>query len=1441
MHTGIQSKKPDLQGVREILAGTWAESLGIPKDDLDPEAGFFELGGFSLLAISLADKCGQALGIDFPPDSVLRFNTLNQLSEFAVSAYLNPSDAETGRTAGSGPGFIPNPRPEGEPFPLTDLQQAYWVGEKAGYEMRGPAYFFIEYSARELDLVLFNRAVNDLIARHEALRVVFLPDARQRILSHPPTYRAWYQDLSAMDEALVENRIAAKAEETKLRPPDLEEWPLFRFNIHKTRSGYRIQMLGRLIILDGKSGDLFARELSLLYAGRGEELARLDLNLPDYFHSLDEFKSTEAYSASFNYWKERLPGLPPAAALPPARTRPEGDLVFPMVRRTHILETSAWSRFQSIARKYGLTPTAAVCTAFCSILCKWSGASSFTLNMMFGNRARIHPQVDQLLGNFSNTLLLAYAEQAEFPFFEKARTLQARLFEDLAHGHVSGVSVLRELNSAFSTGRSPAMPIVFASGLGLTSGQTADGDGEFFLEKMGWRPVSGSLNTPQIAFDHQIGENLGALVINWDTRDAMFAPDLISDMFSAYTDLLARLCEPAPWESVMGPGLIPRQAQVRATANATTRAIDSARLLHQPFEYQAATCPEAIAILAKDRTLTYRELDLLGNSYGSGLRSLGFTEGGLVAILCEKGWEQIVAVIAVLKAGGAYVPINPSLPPARIREMLETSGAEFAFCEEERDLSGILASGRKSIPIKPISGIGYAETGPAPIGTRPGDLAYVIFTSGSTGRPKGVAIAHEAALNTLLDVNGRFQVNGSDRVLCISELNFDLSVFDIFGVLGAGGSLVIPDTEMSRNPIYLGNLVSKHAVTIWNSVPAFMELFLEMARIQKSISLASIRLVLLSGDWIPMALPGKLKALNPGIRLISLGGATEASVWSNWYQVESVPEEWSSIPYGFPLANQSFRVLDSNLEDCPDWVSGELHIGGAGLALGYYRDPEKTAASFITHPRSGERLYKTGDWGRYWNDGTLEFLGRRDSQVKIRGFRIELGEIEAALRKQPGIHETMVLAIGDPKTDRRLSAFYIPDPGGTATPNALRSGLEQILPPYMVPSEFHPLAAFPLTPNGKVDRKALEGTRSTGKGTLPVPPSLDWEKRIHSLWLELLDRDDFGIDDGFIESGGNSLMAVRLLLRLGAESGVEIPISSLHQLDTIRKLAAYVERGGRTPWSCLVPMVDGGSGAPIFLIHPIGGNILCYSALSKKLGRDRPVYAFQSNGLEPGAVPHRTIGEMASHYIRQLLRFASDSPILLAGWSLGGIIAYEMSVQLERMGKSARVVLIDSWGADPDRKAPVPTAEQVKTGFERDAGILGASEGGTHEGKSTEWTGAHRDRLLAVYDANLRALLTYVPGSSESPIYMLRATETQLTDFPLLKPVDINPDWSGRQSRVELASISGDHFGLLHGKNLDALAAKVLAGLSLSADSPDTVPIPKERIRKNSHGSYFDH
>jgi pyochelin synthetase len=1008
---------PPRTPLEEIVAGIWTHLLGVPISIHD---NFFEAGGHSLLATQLISTLNEAFGVELPLSILFESPTVADLA--AVIASHKSGDSETGLTVAPLPSIKPDPKNNYLPFPLTDIQQAYWVGRKGDFELGNIAtHVYTEIEGEELDLERFERAWQRLVERHDMLRAVILPDGRQQILESVPPYRIEVLDLREVDGQKVAYGLDAVRRRMSHQVLNPEEWPLFEIRATLLEGGrVRVHISYDLLIADGRSTQILARELGLLYHNPDALLKPIDLSFRDYVLAENDLRETPLYQQSVEYWKKRLTELPPAPDLPLAAA--PSSLGQPhFTRRSDRLEPETWQRLKARAARLGITPSTLLLAAFAECLAMWSKSPHFTINLTLFNRLPLHPQVNDIIGDFTSLTLLEVNTAALDTFEARAKRLQEQLWQDMEHRYISGVRVLRELNRIQRAGFQSLMPVIFTSTLSL--GSMAQASAEPTIPATTVYSIG---QTPQVWLDNQVAEHDGALTFNWDAVEDLFPKGLLDDMFDAYRRLLNVLAHAAVGQDYMREMLLPQgHLARRAVVNATEGPVPGG-LLHTLFVEQASRRPDSPAVITSERTLTYHEVHRLASLLGSRLRSAGARPNTLVAVVMEKGWEQVVATLGILISGAAYLPIDPKVPAERLSYLLSHGEVELALTQPwlDESLTWPESVRRMRVQFEPPSG--------EPVPTlesvqRQKDLAYVIYTSGSTGLPKGVAIDHRGAVNTVVDVNLQFDISPADRVLALSSLNFDLSVYDIFGTLAAGGAIVIPDARATREPAHWLDLMLRARVTVWNSVPALMEMMVEYAENIGQGGLEHLRLVMMSGDWIPVSLPARIRALAGGAKLISMGGATEASIWSILYPIEEVAPTWKSIPYGKPMLNQTFHVLNSALEPCPDWVPGQLYIGGIGLAQGYWRDEAKTNAGFFRHPRTGERLYRTGDLGRYLPDGNIEFLGREDFQVKIGGYRIELGEIEAAMLQHPGVEAAVVSAVGEARGLKRLLAYVVAD------------------------------------------------------------------------------------------------------------------------------------------------------------------------------------------------------------------------------------------------------------------------------------------------------------------------------------------------------------------------------------------------------------------------------
>jgi amino acid adenylation domain-containing protein len=1123
-----------------LVASSFAALLPVPPSGVDDD--FFALGGHSILAIALLHDLHRRCGVELGMNDLFTARTVAGLADLvdrAVPGHAGPQPAGAEVPDGA----------EHEPFPLTDVQQAYWIGRDSGFPLGSVAtHAYLEVDIAGVDVGRLAAALDRLVGRHPALRTVVRPDGLQQVLREVPAVPLRIIDLRTA--ASAEAGLAEIRDRMSHQVLPADRWPLFDLRLSLLAGGAaRLHVSIDALVADAYSVHVLMGELAACYADPGVVLEPPTTTFRAQVLAMLARYGPAARAAARAYWFDRLPGLPRGPELP-LRADP-ATVARPRFRRwSTTLDRASWDRLRDRAAGAGLTPSTVLLAAFCEVLTAWSAGPHYTLNITLFTRDHTGGGARNVVGDFTSLTLLEVDHRGPGSFLSRASGLQRQLWSDLDHRAVGGVEVLREWTRREAGAPRLLVPVVFTSNLGLDEARIPAapplGTSGFALTQ-----------TPQLYLDHQVAEGPHGLSVSWDAVAELFPDGVVEDMRVAHAELLARLAETGPdWDAPIRAAPPAHQLRRRALVNATARPMPRSRL-EQLVAASVARTPDAVAVRTAGRRVTYRELAGTAGRVAAALRDEGVAPGALVGVACRKGPEQIAAVLGVLAAGAGYVPLDPDLPAARLE----------AMCTATR-LGAVVVHGPvRGLPAVPVvvevpaaAGPGRPWPPPPPCGDT--GLAYVIFTSGSTGTPKGVAIDHRGAVNTVLDVNRRHRVGPGDAVLGLSSLSFDLSVYDLFGILAAGGTLVLPDPGRSRDPGHWVELVRGCGVTVWNSVPALLDLAVR----HPAGSLEGLRLALLSGDWIPLDLADRVRRRAPGVEVVGLGGATECSIWSVRHRIGRPDPSWTSVPYGRPLANQRVDVLDDDLGPRPDWVPGTLHIGGTGVAVGYRDDPAATARAFPRDPRTGERLYRTGDLARFRPDGSLEFLGRDDQQVKINGNRVELGDVEHALGGVAGVAGCAVAALGPPRGEKRLVGYYVPEAGEPLDPAFLRARLADLLPASLVPSTFVALPALPLTANGKLDRAALTGLPLPDVAAVPCPATrgagvadrdavVAWLTRI---WQVVLDVEHVHPDDNFFELGGTSLVGVRIVMRIEAERGIRIPLVRVYEAPTVARLADEV-------------------------------------------------------------------------------------------------------------------------------------------------------------------------------------------------------------------------------------------------------------------------------------------
>ncbi|MFC2366266.1 MAG: mutanobactin A non-ribosomal peptide synthetase MubC, partial [Streptococcus mutans] len=568
--------------------------------------------------------------------------------------------------------------------------------------------------------------------------------------------------------------------------------------------------------------------------------------------------------------------------------------------------------------------------------------------------------------------------------------------------------------------------------------------------------------------------------------------------------------------------------------------------LKQLIERNVAKMPNKIAIACDEENISFEQLNMRSNFMANKLKDLGLQVGDVVGVMKDRNIEAIIIILALIKLGVTYVPLDSGTPIERVKKIFVKSGMKFVITDLVPLQKDILIIDTNAPDFQ-----GLSKQNPK-TEINLDQMLYIIFTSGSTGEPKGVAISNKQCINTILDINHKFTLSPKDNILLISSFAFDLSVYDIFGALVSGATLTIASQNKDTN--YLKKVVQNNPITVWNSVPAYMELICNVLADQKPI--LSIRNIILSGDWIPLELPLKIKKIFPNANLFSAGGATEGSIWSIYYPIVKVEPEWKSIPYGMPLANQQMYILNNMGNELPIGVMGNIYIGGVGVAMGYINDIEKTNDSFINHPKLG-RIYKTGDLGRLTSQGYMEFCGRKDIQVKVNGNRIELGEIQAILQSFETIQNAIV-TVGQNDYQKQLLAYYKSD--NEIEKDVLNQFMKQYLPNYMIPSHYIYMSEFPLTSNGKIDKKQLPDPKKIEsiKEVKDVKPKNQLEETVLTIWENVLEHQVLSVTDSFFSEGGNSLMATVIIGQIKDQCNVDLSLEEFYENDSIEALGNLI-------------------------------------------------------------------------------------------------------------------------------------------------------------------------------------------------------------------------------------------------------------------------------------------
>lgn len=1310
-------------------------------------------------------------------------------------------------------------------FPLSFAQQRLWFVHQmdpasSAYNM--PMAFRL---SGRLDVEALEWVLNEILRRHEILRTTFdvLDQQPVQLVAPSLSLKLSVTNLGSLPAPLREVEAERFANEESQRPFDLARGPLIRATLLQLWPNEHVLLLTlHHIVSDGWSQSILMNELSLLYeahvAGQPSPLPELPIQYADFAEWQREWLSGAVLDQQIDYWQKHLAGAPPSLELPTDRLRPAVQS-FNGARELFNLSRILSVQLAEFSRREDATLFMTLLAAFEVLLYRYTGQSDIVVGTPLANRNR--KELEGLIGFFVNTLALRTDLSGDPTFRELLARVREASLGAYANQDLPFEMLVEELRPVRDPSRNPIFQVIFA----LQNMPEADSHQSDLIIK----PVD--VKTGRSQFDLALdvtefeGQIYASLVYNTDLFDAP-AMQLMAEHFKV---LLAGLIAGVDRPISALPLLTEAESRrLLVEWNDTHAEMGEEVLLHRLFEARVERAPEAIALVFEGRRVSYEELNRRANRLAHYLRELGVGPESLVGLMMERSIEMIVGMLGILKAGGAYVPLDPASPLARLAQVLDD--ARLSLLLTDRPSSAGLPSSYQGqlicLDVEEGSLSQQPDRNP-PCRTTGDNAAYVIYTSGSTGTPKGVLLAHRGVCNVVGALVQAFAIGRESCVLQFASLSFDASVEEIFTALTTGARLCLARRETLLSGSDLVELARAEKITVATMPPSLLAVL-------SPEQFPMLETMCSAGERCPAEVAARW---SKGRRFVNGYGPTETTVIATTY--EQVGAGVGEPPLGRPVSNTQLYVLDHALNLVPTGAAGELHIDGVGLARGYLGRPDLTAEKFIPNPFSAEpgaRMYKTGDVARYLPDGNVRFLGRRDEQLKLRGFRIEPGEIEAMLREHEGVLDVAVLAGEDRRGDKCLVAYVVPKiqmvPQMMVTAEELRAFSQQRVPEYMVPSFFVLLDELPLLTNGKLDRVSL-GAKSMAqveRVDVRVGPRDLFEAQLVGIWEELLQVEP-DVRDNFFELGGHSLLVVQLLERVEQVTGKRLSVASLFNAPTIEALAQLLRwQTNLTSPSPLVAIQPHGALTPCFFVHPAGGSVLPYIALSRALGSERPFYALE------GTLGERKIELMAARYIDAVRAVRPDGPFLLGGWSTGGVVAFEMARQLEASGAQVAVVaLLDSIapgaGTVVDSSAlitgfflnlgvPVdlldPPSEQIlRAGTEEQLDWV-LDQARSAQLLPPDMSIMHLRHLFDLYQSDINAVETYRPAAS--PVSLLLLSAADEGDCEVENP---ETGWSRLSTKkFEGYSVPGDHLTMMRPPHVSTLAEKlsvIFAGVVAAA------------------------
>jgi amino acid adenylation domain-containing protein len=1109
------------------------------------------------------------------------------------------------------------------------------------------------------------KALQALSDRHEALRTVFSADGANIIVYNNPEINVEYHDLSLQDDEQNKLFIKNYNRQLAITPLDLINGPLYKAAILKlSHDEHHIVMLMHHIVCDGWSVGIIMQDLSKLYSAFAQNAAP-ELPPASQFsqYAIEEIEASHGaeHRETEEYWINQFKGSNHLLDVPTDNPRPS-PRTYKSNRADFSLDAALVNDLKLLARKAGSSFVTTILASFEVFLHQITGQEEIIIGLPAAGQSATGNF--GLVGHCVNLLPLRSFPNGDQSFVDYLKGRKSTILDAYDHQQYTFGSLLKKLNLARDPSRLPLVPVVFNIDIGMD-----EGIGFYNLKH---RYINNPREYETFEIFLNITDHKGTLTFEWSYNTQLFELATIKRFMDELEHLLREVVR-SP-DTLVGKIPVMNAAMIQEQLNKwndTKVDYPKEKPLHQIISETAARYSNNIALKFNNEELTYTQLNQKANQLAAVLIENGVKVGDKVAISLDRSAELVVALLAIIKAGATYIPLDPIFPINRINYMLEDSAAVVLLTSNT--YKGQYVPNAKEIILDDIwAGLSNYPAIDPDVKVKGEDLIYILYTSGSTGQPKGVQIKHHNVVNFLYSMQKEPGLTDTDKLLAVTTISFDIAGLELWLPLITGAQIVLADSAAAKDGNALLGIIKKEKITVMQATPYTWRIMLEAGWDKEKIK------VICGGEALPMDLAQRI--LDRATSLWNVYGPTETTIWST---LKEVTADDGFISIGKPIDNTQIYILDKFQNPLIAGAAGEIYIGGEGIAHGYLNQPELTAEKFVSDPfldEPGAKMYRTGDLGTFTPDGNLMYLSRIDAQVKIRGYRIETGEIEFNLAKEDNIKQAVVIARADSNGVDKLVAYVILKDAHSQDSSELiqqwRSNLRASVPDYMVPDNFVLIDAMPMTPNGKVDKKALAAQDIASVETVKyIAPRTDIEKLVADIWIELLGIEKVGIHDNFFELGGHSLIAVQVMARIEKETGKRLPLAILFENSTVEKLSLMLEMDGKSiTWDSLVPIKPNGTKVPIYIVHGAGLNVLLFNTLAKHMDEDQPVYGMQAKGLNGVDEPLSRIEDIAAHYISAIRAQNPDGPYALAGFSFGGIIAYEMTRQLEALNKEVRML-----------------------------------------------------------------------------------------------------------------------------------------------------------------------